>query len=137
MRVVFLSNYFTPHQRGFSDALYEATGGNYTFVATVPPEQDRRDLGWDVDDVPAYVLNRPNLPSAELTSLILGADALITGSAPEESENQGQEARVSVFGAATKARPRAPQGTCALCQVAQDEPIAVANLSALSRRVCC
>lgn len=97
MRVVFLSNYFTPHQRGLSDALYEATGGNYTFVATVPPEQDRRDLGWDVDDVPAYVLNRPNLPSAELTSLILGADALITGSAPEELVRPRIKAKKLVF----------------------------------------
>ncbi len=97
MKVVFLSNYFTPHQRGLSDALFEATEGNYTFVATVQPEQDRRDLGWDVDDLPKYVVNASELISEDLSSLLLDADVLITGSAPEELVRPRIKERKLVF----------------------------------------
>lgn len=97
MNLVFLSNYFTPHQRGLSDALLQATEGNYTFVATVPPEQDRRDLGWNVDDLPEYVVNRSQLSTAELQSLLLDADVLVTGSAPEELVQMRVRERKLVF----------------------------------------
>ena len=54
MKVVFVSNYFNHHQRALSDALYKETNGNYTFIQTMPMENERIRLGWG-ETLPAYV----------------------------------------------------------------------------------
>ncbi len=79
MNLLFLSNYFTHHQRPLSDALV-AMGAQYHFIATREPEAERQRMGW-CENVPDYVCHW-GTPESE--ALLREADAVIAGSAPEE-----------------------------------------------------
>ena len=83
--VVFLSNYFNHHQQPFSDKMYNILGKNYLFVQTEPMETERKDMGWEIDEYPEYVVTEQNLKENIDTyqDIIDNADAVIIGSAPE------------------------------------------------------
>ena len=49
MTFTFVSNYINHHQIPLCDALYRELGGDYTFIQTMPMEQERVDMGWGVD----------------------------------------------------------------------------------------
>lgn len=49
MTFTFVSNYINHHQIPLSNALYKELGENYTFIQTMPMEQERVDMGWGVD----------------------------------------------------------------------------------------
>ena len=49
MIFTFVSNYINHHQIPLCDALYRELGENYTFIQTMPMEQEREDMGWGVD----------------------------------------------------------------------------------------
>lgn len=49
MTFTFVSNYINHHQIPLCDALYRALGDGYTFIQTMPMEQERVDMGWSVD----------------------------------------------------------------------------------------
>lgn len=85
MKIVFVSNYFNHHQRPLSDALYAITEGNFHFIETAPMRSERRQLGYGWDDMPGYVLSAYQSDGAkrEALELIMAADAVIAGSAPE------------------------------------------------------
>lgn len=57
MTFTFVSNYINHHQIPLSNALCKELGEDYTFIQTMPMEQERVDMGWGVDatDLP-YVL---------------------------------------------------------------------------------
>lgn len=55
MKVTFVSNYINHHQIPVSNVLYEHLGENYTFVQTMPMEEERVKLGWNPKEVPQYV----------------------------------------------------------------------------------
>ena len=57
MKIVFISNYFSHHQKPLSEQLYALTDGNYRFIETEPMEEDRRNLGWGEEKQPLYVLD--------------------------------------------------------------------------------
>lgn len=86
MKVVFISNYFNHHQRPLSDALYEITEGNYHFIETAPMREERRQMGYGWDDLPAYVRTayRSEAEKQLCCRLVTEADVVIAGSAPEE-----------------------------------------------------
>ena len=50
MRVVLVSNYINHHQIPFCEALYESLGEDFTFVQTMPMEEERVRMGWGVDE---------------------------------------------------------------------------------------
>lgn len=81
MNVVFLSNYFSHHQKPLSDALAQRC--EYTFLATreLPPE--RRTLGWGADPEPDYVCRYTREPERG-EACLRQADVILTGSAPEQ-----------------------------------------------------
>lgn len=85
MTVVFVSSFFNHHQKPLCDALYDLTGGAFTFLATAPMPQARRELGYGRDPEPSYV--RHSYPDdadpALCRKLINEADVLIFGMAPE------------------------------------------------------
>lgn len=81
MKIVFLSNYFSHHQKTLSDEL--AARADYTFVATAPMTQERLALGWGSEPEPAYVCHYQQEQSRAEQAL-QQADAVIVGSAPEE-----------------------------------------------------
>lgn len=49
MTFTFVSNYINHHQIPLCDALYRELGEDYTFIQTMPMEQERVDMGWGVD----------------------------------------------------------------------------------------
>lgn len=81
MKILFLSNYFTHHQRPLSDAL--AARAEYTFWETVPMDAERLAMGWGGGELPSYVRRVSEDPEGAVRA-ILEADVLIVGSAPQE-----------------------------------------------------
>ena len=82
MRVIFLSNFLTHHQKPLSDELYAFLGnGNYFFVCTKEVSEERKRLGWPVLEAP-YVLQYNDDTRSEIEKLIETADAVIYGDAP-------------------------------------------------------
>ena len=86
MKIVFLSNYFNHHQKPFSDAMDELTEHNYYFIATEEMTEERKQLGWGMEDFPPYVkdINRNREEQAECVRLIDEADVVLFGSMPEK-----------------------------------------------------
>jgi len=82
--VVMVSNYFNHHQKPFSDEMISLTCDGYSFIATQPMEEDRKNLGWDLV-LPSYVhcsyIDKSNYEKC--LRLINTADVVIFGSAPE------------------------------------------------------
>ena len=55
MKVVFLSNYLTHHQVPFCEAMCGLVGeDNFRFISTVPMEQERLNMGWQLGNDAAY-----------------------------------------------------------------------------------
>jgi glycosyltransferase involved in cell wall biosynthesis len=79
MKIVFISNYFTHHQKPLSDALAERCG--YTFVSTAEMTAERKNMGWGAEADPAYVRSYIKEPEA-ISRIIEQADVVIAGNAP-------------------------------------------------------
>lgn len=83
MKVTFVSNYINHHQIPVSNVLYERLGDGYTFVQTMPMEEERVKLGWNPEEIPPYV--RFAYEEEELCKrLILESDVVIWGGLEEE-----------------------------------------------------
>lgn len=81
--VIFLSNYFNHHQKPFSDSMYRKLGSGYKFVATEKMDEERRNMGWKMDEIPEYVCEA--ISDQQIQSVqnsINNADVVIIGSAP-------------------------------------------------------
>ncbi len=78
MTFIFLSNYINHHQQPFCDAMYARLGDDFSFVATMPMEAERVEMGWDtgLDDIP-YVKHLYEDPSCE--QLIYDSDVVLIG----------------------------------------------------------
>lgn len=87
MRVAFVSNYLTHHQKPFCDAMNAMLKGNFTFISTMPIEQERLDMGWE-DDFETYEIRRyaNETTRKEADELLLDADVAIFGSALDVEE---------------------------------------------------
>ncbi len=49
MTFTFVSNYINHHQIPLCEALYRRLGADYTFIQTMPMEEERVAMGWGVD----------------------------------------------------------------------------------------
>lgn len=49
MTFTFVSNYINHHQIPLCEALYKALGEDFTFIQTMPMEEERVAMGWSVD----------------------------------------------------------------------------------------
>lgn len=78
MKVTFVSNYINHHQIPVSNVLYEHLGDDYTFVQTMPMEEERVKLGWNPKDVPQYVCFAYE-EEERCKELILESDVVIWG----------------------------------------------------------
>lgn len=79
MKIVFLSNYLSPHQVALSDEL--ALRSDYTFLATREMGEERRQLGYPA--LPRAYLLESWRQEEEALACIRQADVVIAGSAPE------------------------------------------------------
>lgn len=86
MKVVFLSNYFNHHQQCFSDAMYKLIGDGYKFIETSEMREERKKLGYGIDQLPPYVKRLSDTLDnlAQCVGLINDADVVIAGSTPEK-----------------------------------------------------
>ena len=86
MKLVFVSNYYNHHVKPLCEALYGRLGSDFRFIATSEMRQDRRDLGYQQETDPRFVIsaNKGEEQKTEAIKLINTADVVIAGSAPEE-----------------------------------------------------
>ena len=85
MKIAFLSNALTPHQKPFSDQMYELLRENYFFVEFCPLTRERMELGWKEQKEPyliKYYLNEEN--KKKVNEIIESFDVIIYGSAPDK-----------------------------------------------------
>jgi len=84
MKVTFVSNYINHHQIPLCNVLYEHLGENYVFIQTEPMEEERIRLGWNPEEMPAYVkLSYEERESCE--RLVLESDVVIWGGVEDET----------------------------------------------------
>ncbi|MBE6793908.1 MAG: glycosyltransferase family 4 protein [Ruminococcaceae bacterium] len=79
MKITFLSNYFSHHQKPLSDKWYTLTQGKYTFVESEEITDERKKLGWGIREKLPYIVS---LNNEAIDKEILMSDAVIIGSAP-------------------------------------------------------
>jgi len=78
MKFVFVSNYINHHQKPFCDAMYKLLGDEFAFVATMPMEEERVNMGWNTDLVKLpYVKLLYENPEVE--QLIMDSDSVLFG----------------------------------------------------------
>lgn len=85
MKVVFVSNFYNHHQAPFSEYMAKTEGVFYTFIETGRMSEERKKLGWGVDEYPEFVKNARLSKEVfiECKKLIYEADVVIYGGAPE------------------------------------------------------
>lgn len=93
--VVFLSNYFSHHQKPFSDEMCALLGDGYLFIETVAMDDERKNMGWGLNSLPNYVITAEELRRNQniINDIINTADVVITGSAPENLLSQRKKER--------------------------------------------
>lgn len=82
--MIFVSNYYNHHQSALCGA-FRKQDSEYYFVQTGEMRQERRNLGYGMDDIPDYVLSahKDEAQKELCRKRILEADTAIVGSAPE------------------------------------------------------
>ena len=92
MKLTFLSNYYTHHQKPVCEEWDRLTGGNFTFVPTEAFSEERKNMGWASEEPPFL------RPYGEQTAAeIENADAVIFGSAPLDLVRDRLEKGKTVF----------------------------------------
>ena len=79
MKLTFLSNYFSHHQKPVCDKWHKLTEDNFTFVETEKITNERKKLGWGIDEEISYILPSSN---DNISKIIEDSDTVILGSAP-------------------------------------------------------
>lgn len=85
MKIVFVSNYYNHHQSALSESLAKCDDVEYTFIETEQMEQERKALGWGMEQYPDFIKRSyiSEQSMRECLELINAADVVIHGSAPE------------------------------------------------------
>ena len=86
MRLIFISNYFNHHQKSISDIWYEKFGNDYIFIETKNMDSERKNMGWEMNEFPPYVISPEEFYSKRkfYQTAINNAQVVIIGSAPNE-----------------------------------------------------
>ncbi len=79
MKVVFISNYLTPHQKPFCDAMYKRLGGDFCFIATNAMEEERVKMGWGLKVKELSYFMEFDTDAAKANALLMDADFAICG----------------------------------------------------------
>ena len=95
MEIVFVSNFYNHHQMPLSRSLYFLLNGNYSFIATKPMENERREMGYREFTEPFHY-SYDEKPQ-ECMERINRADAVIFGSAPYQLIKERLKAGKLVF----------------------------------------
>lgn len=84
MKIVFVSNYYNHHQAPFAKEMDRLAHHEFFFIETSPMEDERRKMGWRIEDKPDYVLQSYLGKSRynRCQKIINNADVVIWGSCP-------------------------------------------------------
>jgi len=81
MRIIYLSNFLTHHQKPLSDEMFKLLGeGNYVFVNTQEVSEERKKMGWPVLEAP--YLKHYKESKSEVDAMVRDFDVVIYGHAP-------------------------------------------------------
>ncbi len=83
-KFVFVSNYISHHQVPFCNALWKLLGGSFAFIQTEPMEEERKRMGWQDQNSPAYVKRYYEEPEL-CRRWIEEASVVLFGGSDEES----------------------------------------------------
>ena len=99
MKIVMISNYFNHHQKPVCDRLSKICEGSFVFVATSKMTVERKKMGWQIEEVPEYVLDISGSVDKErqAVKLINEADALIWGDAPRKFVKKRIKSKKLIF----------------------------------------
>ena len=98
MKVVFLSNYLTHHQIPFCEAMCGLVGeDNFCFVSTVPMEQERLDMGWQLGNDAPYEIKASAEEQDRVCALISDADVVIAGAVSDAWWKRAVQAKGITF----------------------------------------
>ena len=92
MKLFFLSNYYTHHQKPTCEEWHKLTENSFTFVGTESFSDERKQMGWG-EDAADFVREY----TESLQPAIDAADAVILGSAPRSLVKTRLEANKTVF----------------------------------------
>lgn len=81
MNVLFISNYYTHHQKPLCEALDALTGHQFTFVEMKKFSEERKQMGWKVQTGVPFVRQYEELIRSSKEA-VAEADVVIFGSAP-------------------------------------------------------
>ena len=86
MKVAFFSNYLSPHQIPFSDAMYKILGEDYKFISCEPYSEERKKLGWNSENKKKYEIQayESEIEYKKAKKIVLDCDVMIVGSAKWE-----------------------------------------------------
>ena len=88
MRVLFLSDYVSIHQKAFCDAMYDALKEKFTFMATTRVSEARKQMGWsDYTAQVPYAVYNTDFSNGEIEKFVDGFDFIILGSSHEKRVN--------------------------------------------------
>ena len=84
MKIVFISNYMSHHQKPFCEAMRQLLGGDFIFIETMPMEKERIDMGWkQVDESYIFRAFESEEKATQAKKFALEADIVILGSASD------------------------------------------------------
>ncbi len=85
MKFTFVSNYINHHQIPVSSILYEKLGGDYHFIQTQRMEQERKEMGWAVEENSLPYLKCWYQEPEICRALVADSDVVVFGGVDEES----------------------------------------------------
>lgn len=94
MKIVFVSNYLTLHQIPFCNEMYKRLGKDFCFIATIPMETERTNMGWGIKEKYPYEILFNHDVLAQ--KIIDQADIVLYGSAPENVISKRLEEKMPI-----------------------------------------
>ena len=84
MKLVFISNYISHHQKPFCDAMKQKIGKNFIFMETMPMEKERLDMGWEpIRENYVFRTYESNESEKKAKKIAVDAEIVILGSASD------------------------------------------------------
>lgn len=84
MKMIFLTNFVTPHTKAITDTLYDIFGNNFCAIETLVYKESEIPIGWRPKTRSEYIVTQKDFSedTEKYIQLINQADTVIIGSAP-------------------------------------------------------
>ena len=92
MTITFVSNYINHHQIPFSNAMYARLGEEYCFIQTEPMEEERRNMGWSLEEEKIPYVHCLYEEEDFCIRKIMESDCVLAGSGDNKSPKDNPQA---------------------------------------------